>query len=282
MHCLHSGRTAQPENALTPRGRGLGPEVQTLLAANAKIGYGLLTASGKQEIADTAVRMEKRLPALFKNAAAGSARIDVVAASQQRTVDTATAFVDGLLSTNPRLAPAIGPVRTDDDLLYFHKPAANQDYQNSVKNDPRMAAAESAARDQPRTHAVARDVLGRSFTPAFVRRIAAGDYSAEFGDEIDAAEAVYNLDAVTKDMPEEGHWHMNRYISAQDASWFGYLDDVTSFYENGPAFSGSDITYKMANVLLDDMFAQLAGTLFTYTNDPFRGAQVAPMGANLQ
>jgi hypothetical protein len=132
---------------------------------------------------------------------------------------------------------------------------------------------------------------------------------------------VYNLDAVTKDMPDEGNWHTDRYITVQDASWFGYLDDVVSFYENGPAFSGEDITYKMANVLLDEMFAQLnakrngtstldaelrfthaeeifplatllqlpgstkqlpAGTLFTYANDPFRGAQIAPMGANIQ
>src|SRR5262249_53490508 len=151
--------------------------------------------------------------------AKGPARIDVVAASQQRTVDSATAFVDGLISTNPALAPAINPTRTDDDLLYFHKSAANQDYQNYVKNDPRVAAAESAARNQPRTHTVARDVLERSFTPAFVQHIAAGDYAPEFGDEIDAAEAVYNLDAVTKDMPDEGNWTMDRYITVQDASW---------------------------------------------------------------
>jgi hypothetical protein len=122
-------------------------------------------------------------------------------------------------------------------------------------------------------------------------------------------------------MPDEGHWTMDRYLSGADESWFGYLDDVTSFYENGPAFAGDDITYKMAGVLLDDMFAQLeakkdgtsdlaadlrfthaeeifplatllqlpgstkqlpAGTLFSYANDPFRGAQVAPMGANIQ
>ena len=308
---------AQSENALTPRGRGLGPEIQQLLAANAKVGYGLLTASGKQEMESTAVRMEQRLPGLFT----GSEPIDVVAASQPRTVDSATAFTQGLSSANPRVAAAIEPVRTDDNLLYFHKAAANQDYQNYVKNDPRVAAAESAARNQPRTHTVAREVLERSFAPAFVQRIADGDYADEFADEIDAAEAVYDLDAVTLDMPDEGNWHMDRYISAHDADWFGYLDDVTSFYENGPAFSGDDITYKMANVLLDDMFTRLEakragtsnlaaelrfthaeeifplatllqlpgstkqlpdGTPFTYADDPFRGAEIAPMGANIQ
>jgi len=315
-------QTARSAGALTTRGRGLGPEVQRLLDANAAVGYGLLTASGKREMAETAVRMEKRLPSLFSEAArSGGTRIDVVAASQQRTVASATEFVRGLVSANPRLASAIGPTRTDDDLLYFHKAAANKDYQDYVKNDPRVAAAENAARDQPRTHDVAGDVLRRSFSPAFVRRIAAGDYADEFADEIDAAEAVYNLDAVTLDMPAEGRWHMSRYISLADAAWFGYLDDVTSFYENGPAFKGDDITYKMAGILLDDMFSRLdakrdgtshlaaelrfthaeeifplatllqlpgstkqlpEGTAFTYADDPFRGAEVAPMAANIQ
>jgi histidine phosphatase superfamily protein (branch 2) len=305
--------TAKSANALTPLGRGLGPEVQQLLAANAKVGYGLLTASGKREMQQTAVRMEKRLPTLFS----GNAKIDVVAASQQRTVDSATAFVQALESVNPHLS--VSPTQTDDNLLYFHK--SDPDYQNYLNTDPRIAAAENEARDEPRTHSTAVHVLERSFTSAFVKQIAAGNYKTEFSDEIAAAEAIYNLDAVTKDMPDEGHWHMDRYIPAQDAAWFGYLDDVTSFYENGPAFAGDDVTYKMADVLLDDMFAQLSakvngtsdlaadlrfthaeeifplatllglpgstkqqptGTLFTYRNNPFRGAEVAPMGANIQ
>lgn len=32
--------TAKSENALTPLGRGLGPEIERLLAANAQVGYG--------------------------------------------------------------------------------------------------------------------------------------------------------------------------------------------------------------------------------------------------
>ena len=57
-------------------------------------------------------------------------------------------------------------MRTDDDLLYFHKSAAHQDYQNYAKNDPRVE---------------------RSVTKAFVQRIAAGDYATEFGDEIESS-----------------------------------------------------------------------------------------------
>ncbi len=311
--------TAQSQGALTASGRGLGPEIQRLLAANAKVGYGLLTASGKQELAETAVRMEKRLPGLFGPHDTG--RIAVGSSSIQRAIDSSKAFVAGLTSVNPSLAARIDPDQPNDDLLYFHKAAANKDYQNYVKNDPRVAAAEQAARDQPRTHRAARDILEQSFTPAFVARVAAGDFAAQFADEIDAAQAVYDLWAVTKDMPDEGHWHMDRYITQSGASWFGYLDDVTSFYENGPGFAGDDITYKMATILLDDMFAQLdaerdgtstlaadlrfthaeevfplaallqlpgstrqlpVGTEFTYANDPFRGARVAPMAANIQ
>ncbi len=266
--------------------------------------------------------MEDRLPGLFKAAASSKtpgARIDVVAASQQRTVDSASAFVSGLESVNPKLAPVIGPVRTDDSLLYFHK--SNTAYQDYLKNDPRLAAAEAAATDQPKTHVIATEMLRRSFTPAFVKQIAAGTYSAEFANEIDAAQAVYDLWAVTADMPDEGNWHMNKYISPSEAAWYGYLDDVVSFYENGPAFSGDTITYSMADVLLNDMFAKLdairngssdlvaelrfthaeeifplatllglpgstkqlpAGTEFSYANDPFRGTSVAPMAANVQ
>src|SRR5262249_4936280 len=154
----------------------------------------------------------------------------------QRTVDSATAFVSGLESAVPGLAPVVGATQTNNDLLYFHKAAVNQDYQNYVANDPRVQAAEAAATDQPRSHAVARAVLERSFTPAFVQQGAAGEEAAEFASEIDAADAVYSLWAVTNDMPAEGHWTMDRYITPAQASWFGYLDDVTSFYENGPAF----------------------------------------------
>lgn len=312
---------ARSDNALTPVGRGLGPEIQALLAANTRDGFGLLTDEGRRELRTTAERMVRRLPSLFDAVARTRSplKIDVTSASQQRTVDSGTAFVGGLIAAKPGLAAAVRPARTDDALLDFH--TSDPAYLDYLANDPRVPAAEQAATDQPRTHAVARAVLERTFTRSFVDQLAAGRFADEFPDEIAAAAAVYALDQVTVDLAGEGDFRMDRFISLDQAAWFGYLDDVTSCYENGPAFAGDDVTFQMADVLLDDMFAQLDAkrngtsdlaadlrfthaeeifplatllglpgstkqlpqrTLFTYANDPFRGAEIAPMGANIQ
>ncbi len=314
---------ARSEDSLTTAGESLGAQVERVRDTNAAIGYGLLTPDGVRELESTAARLVHRLPTLFRSVArqGDGTQIDVVASSQARTVQSANAFVAGLEAKDPALSGHVGTLHTDDDLLYFHKAAVNKDYQDYVANDPRVAAAESAARDSAHTRQVATDVLLRSFTPGFVRRIAAGDYAAQFGDEVAAAEAVYDLYAVTQDLAAEGPWQMSRYISVDQTRWFGYLDDLTSFYENGPGFTGDDITYRMAAVLLDDMFASLdakvagtsplaaelrfthaeeifplaallqlpgstrqqpVGTPYTDADNPFRGAQVAPMGANVQ
>ncbi|MDH6452034.1 hypothetical protein M2156_003632 [Streptomyces sp. SAI-149] len=116
-------------------------------------------------------------------------------------------------------------------------------------------------------------------------------------------------------------WGLERFISRRDADWFGYLSDAEDFYEKGPGFADSDITYRMADVLLDTFFEQVeakrAGTSdlgaelrfthaeeiiplgalmglpgstrgatpatpYTYATNPWRGASVAPLGSNIQ
>ena len=317
---------ASDEGALTKVGRGLGSEVQSVLDANARIGYGRLSGQGRRALQDTAERMEERLPGLFRRIAAdagdpaGTNRIDVVSSGQQRAIESGTEFVKGLVDEQPAVAPAVNAARTDPATLYFHKSAVNKDYTDYVKKDQRLAATLAAVRDQPRTHAAARRVLERTFTPAFVDRIAAGEF-AYAEDEVAAAQAVFNLYVVTADLTDEGKWHMSRYIGADDAAWFGYVDNNEEFYEAGPGFTGADITYKMAGVLLDDLFRKVedkragASTLgaelrfthaeeiiplaalmqlpgstrqvteaapYTYAGNPWRGASVAPMGANIQ
>ncbi|MEU1401832.1 histidine-type phosphatase [Streptomyces sp. NPDC005728] len=307
---------AEAEGQLTRKGKEFGPKVRALQAAMAQVGYGNLSGRGKQELKDAAVRMEQRLPSLFGKIAADGEKIDVVSSGQGRAVDSGTAFTDALADADPALKPLIGPARIDKDLLYFHKAAGGAAYRDYIANDQRLAGTLKSITDQPRTHRAARSVLRGLFKDAFVEQIA---------DQVPAAQAVYNLYAIAPAMSEESPdgagWGMERYVSRSDAAWFGYLSDVEDFYEKGPGFADSDITYKMAGVLLDDFFeraeAERDGTgglgaelrfthaeeiiplaalmglpgstepttpdrPYTYADNPWRGASVAPLGANIQ
>ncbi|MFJ1847681.1 histidine-type phosphatase [Streptomyces sp. NPDC088146] len=310
---------AASEGELTGRGKHFGPEVRSLLDAMEKAGYGNLSGRGKREIQATAVRMHQRLPGLFRQIAKDSEPIDVVSSGKDRAVDSGSLFAAALAGADPALKPLIGPARTDKDLLYFHKADGGAAYRDYLANDQRLAATLKKITDQPATHRAARNVLERIFTPAFVQRISAGEFSS-IGTGIDAAEAVYNLYSIAPTMSDEGTWRMRRYIAPRDAAWFAYLGDAEDFYEKGPGFADSDITYRMADVLLDDFFEQAEATRagtgdvgaelrfthaeeiiplaalmglpgstkpaaarpYAYADNPWRGASVAPMAANIQ
>lgn len=307
---------AQAGGELTRRGEEFGPAVRALQAAMEKVGYGNLSARGRQELRDTAVRMERRLPSLFGRIAANGEKIDVVSSGQGRAVDSGDVFAGALADADPELKPLIGPTRTDKDLLYFHKAAGGAAYRDYLANDQRLRDTLRAVTDQPRTERAARSVLHRIFQDGFVDRIP---------DQVGAARAVYDLYAIAPAMSEESPggrgWGMERFVSRSDAAWFGYLSDAEDFYEKGPGFAGSDITYKMAGVLLDDFFeraeAERAGSSdlgaelrfthaeeiiplaalmglpgstepatpgepYSWADNPWRGASVSPLGANIQ
>ncbi|MCX5057251.1 MULTISPECIES: histidine-type phosphatase [unclassified Streptomyces] len=309
---------AEAAGQLTRKGKEFGPKVRALQAEMARIGYGNLSARGKQEIQDTAVRLADRLPALFTSIARNGEKIDVVSSGQGRAVDSGNLFAAALGDSDPDLKPLIGATRTDKDLLYFHKAAGGAAYRDYIANDKRLADTLESITDQPKTHRAARSVLLRLFRASFVDQLSGAD-------QVAAARAVHNLYAIAPAMAEESPngkgWGMERYISHSDASWFGYLSDAEDFYEKGPGFSDSDITYRMAGVLLDDFFRQIeakkAGTSdlgaelrfthaeeiiplaalmglpgstkaakpgkpYTYADNPWRGANVAPLASNIQ
>ncbi|MEV6170341.1 histidine-type phosphatase [Streptomyces sp. NPDC051954] len=309
---------ADGEGQLTRTGREFGPKVRALQAAMAAVGYGNLSGRGEQELKGAAERLAQRLPGLFRQIVKDGEKIDVVSSGQGRAVDSGNVFAATLGDADPELKPLIGPARADADLLYFHKADGGAAYRDYIANDQRLADTLKSITDQPKTHRAARSVLLRLFKPAFVDRLGGAD-------QVAAAQAVYNLYAIGPAMSEESPdgrgWGMQRYISPSDASWFGYLSDVEDFYEKGPGFADSDITYKMAGVLLDDLFKQVeakrAGTStlgaelrfthaeeiiplaalmglpgstkaatpgqpYTYADNPWRGASVASLGSNIQ
>ncbi|KZC96321.1 histidine-type phosphatase [Clavibacter tessellarius] len=319
---------ARSEGALTTLGQTLGPEVQKLTAANRKLGYGNLTGQGADQHRGIGSRVVQRLPALFAGVDAGSDAIALESSGEARATASGKAFAKGLTSADPLLASHLPKdIAKDPDTLYFHKSDANADYQ-AYEDGPAVTAAVAAITDQPRSHEVARRTLERIYTPAFVDRLAAGSYRFVDGgdgkttvdDEVDAAMMLYNLYIIAPDMADEVSVDFDRYVTSADAEWFAYLLDAEDFYSKGPAFQGSDITYRMATPLLDDfldsMDARLAGSStaatfrfahaetiipfaallglpgstqqvtpeapYDYATNAWRGETVTPMAANVQ
>ncbi|MBP0451046.1 histidine-type phosphatase [Kitasatospora sp. RG8] len=308
-------RRAQDQGALTGLGAQLGPQVQSLLAAASALGYGNLSARGAEEHRQTALRMEQRLAPLFAGIAARHEPIVVETSGVARAVASAGAFTGGLVSGDPALAGLVKAPVTDKNLLYFHKQPQNADYQAYVKSDPELAEVLSRIDGDPRTAEAAHRVVARLFREGFAAALSAEE-------QVSFARALYQLYSAAPDLGVEApDVDLAPFLERRDARWFAYLDDAEEFYQKGPAFSGRTITYKMAGVLLDDLLAQAeakaagtngngavlrfthaeeieplaalmglpgstepagSGQPYTYGNNPWRGAQVSPMAANVQ
>lgn len=198
----------------------------------------------------------------------------------------------------------------------------------------------------PDAKANARTILELLFTKAFVDKIDNGTYtfasSGSFvftdgthtvtltGDNsvgikslTDAASELYSFYVAAPAMKTElNNLDFTKYIPDAQTAVLAYLDDVQSYYQKGPGITeDGPITYKMAQVLLDDMFnevdAIVKGNLshgaklrfthgeeimpmasilglksvyfptpnantYTYDNNPWRGSEVSPLAANIQ
>ena len=114
---------AAAQDALTPLGRELGPDILALMKANALLGYGVagiekpgygnLSQTGIEEHRQLAVRMLARLPSLFaqvgQDAATAPRQLVTLDSGVDRARDSARFFTQSLLDHAPALAP----------LLYF-------------------------------------------------------------------------------------------------------------------------------------------------------------------
>jgi hypothetical protein len=149
-----------------------------------------------------------------------------------------------------------------------------------------------------------------------------GDGNSSIGNALEAARVLYELYAISAGMQHETSADFARFMPAAAASVFAQEADAEDFYTKGPGMQEQDgVTYRMAGMLLEDFFleadviadggrqhaaklrfahaetiiplAALMGLknaaqaspqalLYNYQNNPWRGAEIAPMAANIQ
>jgi hypothetical protein len=319
--------TAEDAGALTALGEEFGPELESLIEAHEKSGYGGLSQLGAQEHHETGRRLAERNAQLFSEAVDDGEQMRIVSSGKHRADQSAESFAEGLREIEPKLE--IDDVGADRDLLYFHKSEANSDYQDYLENDRRLADALDAVASNSAVSSASRNILEQIFTSNFIDRLDDGEFDfvdhgkgkRHLDDVASAADCLYNLYMIAPGMAGEGDWDFDRFIPTEDARVMAYYSDAQNFYKKGPGFDGDDITFKMADVLLDDFFDQiqdkvdgdddlvgdlrfthaevimpfatvlgLPGSteqvsedeLFSYEDNPWRGEKVTPMAANIQ
>ena len=318
---------AAAAGALSPAGKQLLQQVESLERANESVGYGNLSGLGKLEHQQLAARLLQRLPALFQQAAKSGRHIRIVTSGKGRAVDSARNFTASLGSHDPALTPLIDPPAVDTTLLYFFD--LNKAYQDWEAHDPTLQAKLKQIEYSDRSHREARAMLQPLVNAAFFAKLAAGQLPFKdpktgnpvTRNEVDLAESLDNLYQAAPGLSQEGTWQFTRFVPAAAAEWFAYVSDAEEFYEKGPSFAGSTITFSMAQVLQDDFFhvaeancspsAPLAAdfrfahaetimpfaalmqfpgsdrpvpatSTYTWQNNPWRGAEVSPYAANIQ
>lgn len=263
-------QAAKEQNALTPLGERLGAEIERLMAANVKMGYGNLSELGNQEQTQIGERMAQRNASLLNQAVQNKQNIAFEYSGQDRARDSGLAFVQGLENVNPALAPLISKTVKNKAQLYFHKQDNNKDYQDYKDENPQLRAAIDHLFDQPKTQQVAREMLERVYTPAFVDQLAEGKLSfVKVGkkkptvyNDVEAAIQLFNLYLIAPGLTDEAGeqpWNFTQFVTPKESQWLSYVLDGEDFYEKGPSFSDTNITYKMASVLEDDFFNEIKG-----------------------
>ena len=291
---------ASRQGALTDLGQKLGAKVDAVTAANRQLGYGLLSAVGKEEHALLATRLAERLPALLgKGGVPGCIRVET--SGKDRANESAYYFmeslakrVDFITDSKACYVSQQNPSEIDKGLrnkfeLYFHKTEPEGDYlqylpafqaymafvgdeEEGVSPAPELSEALGGLKTQPQTRVMAREMLERLYSTAFVDELAAGvEYVAvnpEDGDktyvrdEVDAALMLYNLFIIGPGMIREAQaqgapWDLEQFITPEESAWFSYLSDAEDFYEKGPSLASQSATYAVAQPLLDGLFDEV-------------------------
>ncbi|MDP9891652.1 hypothetical protein J2W32_001871 [Variovorax boronicumulans] len=245
-----------------------------------------------------------------------------------------------------KLVKALDLVTNTTDPMYATY-QVSQAYQDYKANDADLLAKQSGLTVTPEATAAGRLLLERLFAKSFVDKIANGTYSfanadtkeftsddGKFTNKVtgkndtsikspgDAGALLYELYVIAPAMRSEAGVDFTAYMPAAQAKFFAALNDGSDFYDKGPGMTEKgDITSRMAQILVDDMFNEVdaiargdrshAAKLrfthaeimmpfavrmglkgvdqsvpkasgFSYDSNAWRGEYVSPMAANMQ
>lgn len=245
-----------------------------------------------------------------------------------------------------KLVKATDLVSNTNDPLY-QTYQDSQAYQKYKSSDADLLAKQAALQGTAEARAAGRAVLLRLFTQAFVDKIENGTYSfantgsftfasadgkftstlagdgkTAIGSTADAGSLLYELYVIAPAMKAEAGVDFAPYMPVAQAKLFARLNDGSDFYDKGPGMTEKgDVTYKMAQILVDDMFNEVdaiargdlshaaklrfahaeivipfasrmglknvlqqvpKASTYSYESNPWRGDYVSPMAANMQ
>ena len=227
-------RAASARGELTALGDRFDDDLKAFQAAERKVGYGRLSATGKAEWAGIGRRTAANYHDFLVGAATDGDDIEFETTSVRRTQQSASALRTGLDAAVPGLdfkAPTI-----DDRMRITNgaTPAGNA----AIVEVGRRADVRSAARN-------------------VLRRLYTADYVATLDHPVDQALDVYALYAIAAGMQGDTDVTFSRYVPLADARVLGFAKDAQNFYRYGPGVAGQSGSYRQARPVLEDFFAQL-------------------------
>ena len=226
--------SANKKHALTDNGQTLSRDIKRFQEAERKIGYGKLSARGRDEMKGIGRRTEDNYASFFASVKRKNEKVATYTSDVTRTKQSAAALQDGLGSSLDKI---LGKPVAADKLLHWG---------NNASSAGQAMIDKIRSRSSIRDHA--KHVLKASYKSSYVDSIK---------DPVSAALDLYLLYSTAPGLAKETDITFARYVPQEDREAMSYATDARTFYKYGPGVKGETKTFSQARPLLADFFDRL-------------------------
>lgn len=229
---------AAKKGQLTTAGKLFDDDLKKFQAAEASIGYGRLSALGRQEWLGIGRRTAANYQGFLAKAAADGDDIVFKTTSVYRTKQSASSLRSGLNTAVPGL-----------------------DFKGQVVDDRMRISNGATSKGNAAIASVMRRTDVRTAARHVLRRLYTAKYVDSLSDPVSKALDIYALYAISPGMRSETTVSFSRYVPLTDAHLLGFAKDAQNFYRYGPGVKGETSSYRQARPVLTDFFSQLDNRL---------------------